>query len=95
MDLEMVLNELSLETESAASVQIARQQMTDFLGTVRVAIKLGVKGILRTSTDLNYVSLAPGYLLSQWRNDNEVDRETRQFFRSLGYKSSISERCNR
>ena len=82
MDLEMVLNELSLEPP-AVTKQIARQRMTDFLGTVRIAIKFGSKRILRTSTDLHHVSLAPNYLLSQWRNDPEVDRETSQFFRSL------------
>src|SRR5450631_4288387 len=86
MDLEMVLNELSLEP-LASSVPQARQRMIDFLDTTRIAIKLGVKHSIRTSNDLSSLSLAPNYPLARWRNDNEVDTDTRRFFRTLLTKS--------
>jgi hypothetical protein len=86
MDLEMVLNELSL-APPAPTVQQARQRMIDFLDTARIAIKLGAKNVIRTSDDLSYLSLAPNYPLVRWRNDDEVDRDTRRFFKTLLTKS--------
>ncbi len=62
MDLEMVLNDLSLEP-LAPTAQEARQRMTDLLETARIAIKFGVKRVIRTSYDLNGLLLAPNYLL--------------------------------
>ncbi len=82
----MVLNELSLEPP-ALNVPQAQQRMRDFLDTARIATKLGVKKVIRTSDDLSYVSLAPNYPLARWRNDDEVDRDTRRYFRTLVTKS--------
>ncbi len=82
----MVLNELSLKP-SASTIQQARQRMIDFLDTARIATKSGVKKVIRTSDDLSYLSLAPDYPLARWRNDHEVDVDTRRFFRSLVTKS--------
>ncbi|MGB3509592.1 MAG: hypothetical protein WBA93_10160 [Microcoleaceae cyanobacterium] len=81
MDLEMVLNELSLQTPFA-DIPTARKLMSELIQTFIQARKLGVK-ILRTHSDLNYIKLTPNYPIVSWRNDREVDREERIFFRSL------------
>lgn len=86
MELDMVLNELSLDPP-APTVQQARQRMIDFLETARIAAKFGVKKVIRTSDDLSYLTLAPNYPLVRWMNDNEVDRDTRRFFKTLLTKS--------
>lgn len=86
MDLEMVLNELSLRP-LAKDVQGARQRMGDLVSTIAAATKLGVGRVLRTDGDFNSEEIAPGYPVAKWRNDHEVDRETRSFFRSLTSKA--------
>ncbi|NET15044.1 MAG: hypothetical protein F6K08_20545 [Okeania sp. SIO1H6] len=77
----MVLNELSLQTP-VADISAARKLMSGLIQTLIQAKKLGVK-ILRTDRDLNYIELTPNYPIASWRNDREVDREERRFFRSL------------
>ncbi len=86
MDLEMVLNELSLQTP-AADIPTARQRMSDLISTVQKATVSGVKRVLRTHRDVNTIELAPGYPVACWRNDGEVDREERSFFRTLTAKA--------
>lgn len=81
MDLEMVLNELSLQPP-AKDIRAARLRMADFVDAVRAAKKKGIKA-LRTHDDLSYVALAPDYPFARWRNDTEVDRDTRLFFKTL------------
>lgn len=93
MDLEMVLNELSLRSP-AADVHVARQRMIDFVQTILVATKFGVKRILRTSTDFNIVELAPGYPVIKWLNDNNVDREIRRFYLTLATKAPFLDDVN-
>jgi hypothetical protein len=82
MDLEIVLNELSLRTP-APDIQTARQWMSDLISTVRTATAQGVKKVIRTQSDFQGTVLAPDYPLRRWRNDPEVDRETRLFFKTL------------
>ena len=82
MDFEMVLNELSLGTP-AADIQTARQWMSDFIITVRTATAQGVNRVIRTQSDFQDTILAPNYPLQRWRNDNEVDRDTRRFLNTL------------
>ncbi len=86
MDLEMVLNELSLRTP-ASDEEKARQLMSELISTVRQATASGVKRVLRTSGDINSVELAPGYPVARWRNDKGVDREERRFFITLTTKA--------
>lgn len=83
MNLEMVFNELSLQTP-AADIATARQWMSEFIDTIR-AVKPapGIKRKLRTRNDFSHSLLAPNYRVVQWRNDSEVDPETRRFLRSL------------
>jgi len=83
MDVEMVFNELSGQPP-AANIHDARKRMSIFIGTTVVATgKFGVKRVLRVERDFLSLELAPGYLLSKWRNDKQVDREKKSYFNSL------------
>lgn len=86
MELEMVLNELSLQPV-ADDVLTARQRMLVLVTTMSAATRSGVSKVLRTHRDLNAEELASGYPVAQWRNDHEVDRDTRRFFTSLATKA--------
>ena len=82
MDLDMVFNELSIESP-ATDIFKARQWMGGFIDTVRAASLAGVNRTLRTHVDMHYALLAPEYPIARWRNDHEVDIEARRYFRSL------------
>jgi hypothetical protein len=86
MDLEMVLNELSLHSP-APDIHIARQRMSTLLRTMRIAIQNGVNRVLRTHENFYGESLASGYSIANWRNDFNVDREEQRYFRSLATKA--------
>ena len=82
----MVLNELSISNPGIDKFQ-ARELMSNLIDTLREAIKSGVKSILRTNEDLNYIELLPEYSIAKWRNDREVDRDERNFLILLATKS--------
>lgn len=82
MDLEMVLNELSIKTP-ADNIHTARYWMSELIDTVRAASEAGVRRALRTHIDINFTVLADDYPLVRWRNDNDVDLEARRYFRLL------------
>jgi hypothetical protein len=84
MDLEMVLNELSLRSP-ANDMQTARRWMGDFVDTVRQATKSGVKRVIRTEYNLRSTMLSyeNGYTVGSWLKDNEVDQVVRTFFLGL------------
>jgi len=86
MDLEMVLNDLSLRPP-AENLNDARQRMAGLVQTVSVATKHGVKKILRTSSSLVSEELAPNYPVARWLNDAHVDRELQRFFRTIVTKA--------
>lgn len=86
MDLEMVLNELSLRP-LANDVFDARQRMSEFMQAIVLATKAGVKKVLRTSSTLNAEELATGYPVARWLNDANVDRDMRRFFLMLATKA--------
>jgi hypothetical protein len=86
MDIEMVLNELSMSNPDIDKFQ-ARELMSNLIDTLRGAIKFGVQSILRTNEDLNYIELLPEYSIAKWRNDREVDRDERSFLILLATKS--------
>jgi hypothetical protein len=86
MDIEMVLNELSISSPGIDKFQ-ARELMSNLIDTLREAIKFGVKSILRTNEDLNYIELLPEYSIAKWRNDREVDRDEKNFLILLATKS--------
>ncbi|MFH7025441.1 MAG: hypothetical protein ACHBN1_08540 [Heteroscytonema crispum UTEX LB 1556] len=87
MDLEIVFNELSLQTP-AAEINTARLWMEELINTIRsVKPPSGFKRKLRTKSDFNYSLLAPNYRLLQWRNDPDIDQEKRRFLRTLQDKN--------
>jgi hypothetical protein len=86
MELEMVLNELSLRIP-AEDIYTARQRMSDFIKMVATATSHGVKRTIRTHNGLDSLELASGYPIARWRNDIDVDRDTRRFFTTLITKS--------
>jgi hypothetical protein len=87
MELEIVFNELCLQT-SSTDINTARQLMTDFINTI-LAIKTpsSCQKKLRTQSNFNNLQLAPNYLLVQWRNDQDVDIDARRLIRSLQDKN--------
>lgn len=89
MALDIVLNELSLET-SASDQLVARQWMANLVQTVR-AINAQTKSqsILRSQYDFYSTLLASDYSLRQWLNDNKVDREERRFIKIPCHKISF------
>lgn len=90
MALEMVLNELSLRTP-ATNISMARQRMSDFIGTVRgVKAQCGRQATLRTHYDFHTTILASDYPLRRWLNDPEVDREEQRFIKTLVTKAPFS-----
>jgi len=88
MDLEMVLNELSLHSP-ANDILTAQQWMVGLIETINVAAGHGVKKVVHVDRDLNGMLLAPNYPLASWRNDNQVDKDTRRFFKTLTTKLSL------
>lgn len=85
MELEMVLNELSLKTP-VGDIPKARKLMSELISTLRQAKVSGVK-VLRTSNKIDYLELAPNYPIARWRNDPEVDKEEIRFFKTLATKA--------
>lgn len=65
MDLEMVLNELSLRTP-ASDIQTARLWMSDLINIMRQAITQGVKRVLHTPGGFHHMLLAPDYPLAPY-----------------------------
>jgi hypothetical protein len=78
MDLEMVLNELSLKIP-ADNVQTAQQRMSDLVDTAREAAEFGVKPIIRTHSDFYNTLLSDNYSLSNWLVDQSVNRDEIRF----------------
>src|SRR5712692_4022596 len=78
MELEMVLNDLSLRSP-APDIHIAPQWMSALISTAVAAVQHGVKQIIRTHSGFHATLLAPNYPLVSWLNDNSVDRDTRRY----------------
>jgi hypothetical protein len=87
MELEIVFNELSLQSP-AADINTAKQWMTEFIKTI-LAIKppSNVKRKLRTKSDFQDLLLAPDYPIYKWRKDPDVDIEAQRLIRSLQDKN--------
>ena len=91
MSLDIILNELSLQTP-AANKLVARQWMSSFIQTLRsIKSRVDQQASLRTQYDFHSNLLASDYPLQRWLNDNEVDREERRFIKTLATKSPFSQ----
>lgn len=92
MALDMVLNELSLQTP-ASDTFVAKEWMSGLIKTVKtIKTQVGGQPALRTQYNFYTILLAPNYPLSHWLNDHEVDREKRRFIRNLVTKAPFSEK---
>jgi len=87
-NMQMVFNELSL-TPPAPNLHVARERAENFVLTMREATVRGVPRVLRTQEDFYEALLASDYRWVQWRNDSNVDRELRGFFKSLTHKMPL------
>lgn len=87
MQLEMVLNELSLRN-SADSESRARELMSIFIKTVSLAVNKGVI-ILRTENRLYDITIASNYPISKWLNDSQANREQQDFLLTLATQSPL------
>jgi len=81
VDVDMVLNHLSLGTP-AAEERTARELMSELIGTLSTAVKLGVK-TLRTQNSIYALILAQDYPVARWLNDNQVSQDERDFLLTL------------
>jgi hypothetical protein len=88
MSVELVFNELSLR-QPVENKSFARQIMTEFVACVRLVAEIGVSASLRADTSIHDLLLAPDYPIAQWRNDHEVDREERRYFRLINSKVPV------
>lgn len=73
----------------AADIPSARRLMSELISTLRQATTSGVNRVLRTQNDINIIEIAPNYPIASWRNDNEVSREERSYFRTLTAKAPV------
>jgi hypothetical protein len=90
MILEMFVNELSL-SPSAIDIATGQNRVRQFVLTMREATARGVKRTLRVPEDFFAKPVCPGYYWKNWVQDNDVERELRQFFRSLATKKPFLE----
>lgn len=89
MLLEMFVNELSL-SPAAVDVATGQDRARQFCKTMMAATARGVRRILRLPEDFFAKPIAPGYDWYVWSCDNRVEREVRQYFRSLATKYLVS-----
>ena len=90
MALEMVLNELSLQT--AANIHTARGWMEAFIQSYRCSkLPHRVSRVIRTKSDIFDITLAEDYPLRRWLNDQGVDLEMRRYIRVLTTKAPFWE----
>lgn len=88
MDLFLVFNELSVETEPhnpPYTIYQAREWMAGLVATLQEASKQKVKN-LRTYRQFAEINLLPDYSLQQWMSDHEVDQIARQYIRTKASK---------
>lgn len=88
--MDLILNELSCVNPFPDRFQ-ARSGMTRFVNVIRISRAMGIKGALRTHASFSAMLLANDYRFDQWRNDSEVDRDLRLYFRSQTTQSPFIE----
>ena len=88
MDLEMSLNEISFKRPTDHRYE-ARARIARLVETVRMATRHGVQRSVGTHSSLWGEVLASGYNFGNWYNDNEVDRDVRQFLATLVSKGRV------
>jgi hypothetical protein len=88
VEIDLILNELSMGESISIDKHYARQLMSEFINMIRAFKKQQVKATLRTKDDFYTIIVARDYPIGQWFN--EADREERLFVKTLVTKSPFS-----
>jgi hypothetical protein len=88
--MELILNELSFDG-SAIDLDTARCWMEELGRTINAATIRGAERILRTHRDFWSIKMTSNYSISDWSNDQSVDRDIKRFILSLAGKSPFIE----
>jgi hypothetical protein len=88
VEIDLILNELSMGENNSISKHYARQLMSDFINLIRAFKKQQIKAMLRTKDDFYTTMVARDYPIGQWFN--EADSEERLFVKTLATKSPFS-----
>src|SRR5713226_73324 len=90
MELQLILNELSLATPAEDKLH-ARMCMATLVSVMVRATRLGARRILRVPRGFESQLICNEYPLAAWRNDPEVGLEQKQFFNTIASKVSYLE----
>lgn len=88
--MELILNELSFDG-SAIDLDTARCWMEELGRTINAVTIRGSERILRTHRDFLSIKMTSNYSISDWLNDQTVDRDIKRFILSLAGKSPFIE----
>jgi hypothetical protein len=88
VEIDLILNELSMGESIPIDKHYARQLMSDFIKMIRAFKKQQVKVNLRTKDNFHTIIVARDYSIGQWFN--EADREESRFIKTLATKSPFS-----
>jgi hypothetical protein len=88
VEIDLILNELSMGESISIDKYHARQLMSEFIKMIRAFKKQQVKVNLRTKDDFHTIIVARNYPIGQWFN--EADREESRFIKTLATKSPFS-----
>jgi hypothetical protein len=92
VEIDLILNELSMGDNISIDKKYARLLMSEFINTIREFKKQKIKAVLRTKDDFYTTTIATDYPIGQWFN--EADREERLFIKTLATKSPFSNDIN-
>ena len=80
--MQMILNELSAKFP-AKSIEQGKSIMKEFLLTYQIIKKVIYNDQVLLDKDYQCIYLADDYNIAKWRNDNQVDEDTKRLFRAL------------
>lgn len=82
--MKLVLNEISV-SKDPRDQYVVKNVFDTFLSTYSNLIKnySYISRIMIISSDINALEISPGYLVAQWRNSKDIDRELRRRFLGL------------
>jgi len=95
MEAELVFNDLSITT--APSEEVARQWLTDMMGTIADLIDEEINGksickrMIRTNRDFYEIDLTEDYGYIEWSEDTQVPRELRNLAQYLDARSPVEQ----
>jgi len=87
--MELIFNELS--AIPAPSRLAAREVMSNFVGVLTAATRIGFERTFRSCIDFSNHLLSEEYPVVRWRNDPDVERDEKAFFRLVTARFPIHE----